>query len=222
MPAEPLTSPHLRGVALSITICTILGAIWGVSGSAALPGVWRWGSGGLMLAVTVLLLRTAERATSAPPGPSVHPFRTPAYRLAVGAEIIAIPIAGRVLTANGFPEAVMPAVAAVAAVVGLHFFGLVPAFRSRYFAWVGAAFCGLALTALALPVQVSSGVARWGCGPRSSASAAPPSCGSARCRWSHGRAGNWRRVNRRGPKRLRTRLRGGWRGRPLPAGGFLA
>lgn len=142
-------------------ICTVFGAIWGVSGSAALPGVWRWFGGGVVLAVTVVLLRTAaafrrsaKRSTSASTEPSANPFRTPAYRLAVGAEIIAIPVAGRVLTANGFSEAVMPAVAAI---VGLHFFGLVPAFRSRYFAWVGGAFCAVALAALALPVRATLG-----------------------------------------------------------------
>ena len=161
MPTQPLTSHHLRGVALSITICTIFSAIWGVSGSAALPGVWRWVGGGLVLAVTVVLLRTAaafrrsaKRATSVPTEPSVNPFRTAAYRIAVGAELVAIPVAGRVLTANGFPEAVMPAVAAV---VGLHFFGLVPAFRSRYFAWVGGAFCAVALASFALPVRATLG-----------------------------------------------------------------
>lgn len=161
MPTEPLTSQQLRGVALSITICTIFGAVWGGSGSAALTGVWRWLAAALVLAVTALLLRTAfafrrsaKRASSAPTEPSVNPFRTPAYRIAVGAELVAIPVAGRVLTANGFPEAVMPAVAAI---VGLHFFGLVPAFRSRYFAWVGAAFCAVALASFALPVQVASG-----------------------------------------------------------------
>lgn len=161
MPGELLSPHHLRGVALSVVICTVFGAIWGVSGSAALPGVWRWFGGGVVLAVTVVLLRTAaafrrsaKRSTSASTEPSANPFRTPAYRLAVGAEIIAIPVAGRVLTANGFSEAVMPAVAAI---VGLHFFGLVPAFRSRYFAWVGGAFCAVALAALALPVRATLG-----------------------------------------------------------------
>ncbi len=161
MATEPLTAHHLRGVALSVIICTIFSLIWGISGSAALPGVWRWLAAALVLAMTAALLRiafafrrSAKRSTSASTGPSVNPFRTPAYRLAVGAELVAIPVAGRVLTANGFPEAVMPAVAAV---VGLHFFGLVPAFRSRYFAWVGGAFCGLALAALALPVRVTLG-----------------------------------------------------------------
>lgn len=161
MATEPLTAHHLRGVALSITICTVFALIWGVSGSAALPGVWRWFGIVAVLVVSVALLttasafrRSAKRSTSASTGPFVNPFRTPAYRLAVGAELVAIPIAGRVLTANGFPEAVMPAVALI---VGLHFFGLIPAFRSRYFAWVGGAFCGLALAALALPVRATLG-----------------------------------------------------------------
>lgn len=160
MPGKPLTSHHLRGVALSVAICTVFGAIWVVSGGAALPGVWHWLAVALVLVVTVVLLRTAfafRRSAKRSPSstePSVNPFRTPSYWLAVGAEIIAIPLASRVLTANGFPEAVMPAVVAI---VGLHFFGLVPAFRSRYFDWVGGAFCAVALAALALPVRATLG-----------------------------------------------------------------
>jgi hypothetical protein len=40
------------------------------------------------------------------------------------------------LSGAGYPEAV---VSAVAVIVGLHFFGLVPAFKSRQFAAVGGA-----------------------------------------------------------------------------------
>lgn len=150
---------YLRGVALSVTICTLFGAVWGLSGSAALIGGWRWLGVTAILLVTAALLLTAQAfrtsAKTLPPAPgdpSANPFRTKAYRLAVIGEVIAIPVAGRLLTANGYEDAVMPAVAII---VGLHFFGLVPAFRSSLFAWTGGAFCLVGLAALALPAQLA-------------------------------------------------------------------
>lgn len=158
-PDPDLSPNHLRGVALSVTICTIFGAIWGLSGSAALVGGWRWLGVASVLLVTAALLLTAQAfhksAKTLPPvpgDPSINPFRTTAYRLAVIGEIIAIPIAGRLLTANGYDDAVTPTVAII---VGLHFFGLVPAFRSSLFAWTGGAFCLIGLAALALPARIT-------------------------------------------------------------------
>jgi hypothetical protein len=158
-PDSDLTPNHFRGVALSITICAIFGAIWGLSGSAALVGGWRWFGVTSVLAVTTVLLLTAQafrtsasRLASVPGDPSINPFRTKAYRLAVIGEVVAIPVAGRLLTANGYDDAVMPAVAII---VGLHFFGLVPAFRSSLFAWTGGAFCLVGLAALALHARTA-------------------------------------------------------------------
>jgi hypothetical protein len=84
-------------------------------------------------------------------GEMPNPFRTRDYQLAVLAEIIAITLAGRLLTAAGRPDAVMPAVAAI---VGLHFFGLIRAFQSYRFAIVGGAMVLVALIGLALPPAV--------------------------------------------------------------------
>lgn len=152
---------RLHGISASIFISAAFAAIWGVSGSFALPGVWRIVAVVLVAAITAWLLyratsfrRAATQADAGTGAPPPNPFRTKWYRIAVVAEIIAIPVAGRLLTATGNGDAIMPVVAMI---VGLHFFGLIPAFRSWQFAWVGGSFCALALIALTLPVQASLG-----------------------------------------------------------------
>lgn len=160
MTQRPLTADQLRGSALAALIAGAFAAGWGVSGSVALPGVARALAFLVVLAVTaaliglaVSLLRAARRWPGAD-DQGRNPFRTRDYQLAVLAEIIAIPLAGRLLTASGRPDAVMPAVAAI---VGLHFFGLVRAFQSWRFAVVGGAMVLLALVSLALPPSARMG-----------------------------------------------------------------
>jgi hypothetical protein len=81
---------------------------------------------------------------------ALHPG---AYWLFVAFEAIAIPLAVTILKRRQKPQYILPAIAVL---VGLHFFGLVPAFGFRVFAWIGAAMCALALlTIWALPSSVS-------------------------------------------------------------------
>lgn len=156
------TGDELRGVAFTALIVGAFAAGWGVAGSVALPGAWRAVALAVVAGVTLALLGLALsflRAAGQRPGgdgQAANPFRSRDYQLAVLAEIIAIPIAGRLLTAAGRPDAVMPAVAAI---VGLHFFGLVRAFRSWRFAVVGAAMVLVALLGLALPPALPAGPA---------------------------------------------------------------
>ena len=153
----PLTSEHLRGAAASIFISAIFALAWGLSGSFALPGSWRVVALVLVILLTLLLgtsalqLTRAARQVATGTGPSLpNPFRTTAYRLSVLAMVLAFPIAGRLLNASGRPDAVMPVVAIL---VGLHFLGLIPAFRSPMFGWVALAFCLVGGVGLLLPVQ---------------------------------------------------------------------
>jgi len=162
MTPTAISSPRLRGIALTIVISATFAAAWGLSGSAALAGGWRRAGAAAVALITLAYFIAAyriHRSASQQPAkasePAPNPFGTWSYRLAVLAEIIAIPIAGRLLSASGRGDAIM---AAVAMIVGLHFFGLIPAFRSWHWAWVGAAFCGLALAALALPAQIGAGI----------------------------------------------------------------
>lgn len=132
--------------------------MWGLNGSLALPDGWQVAATAVVVLITLVLIsaavilnRNAPRFPSDTSVPPISPFRTTAYRLAVAAMLLAIPIAGRVLTLRGQGDAIMPVVAII---VGLHFIGLVPAFQSGIFAWVAGAFCILGFTALFLPVHV--------------------------------------------------------------------
>ncbi len=160
MTARSLGGDELRGFALTTLIVGGFAAGWGFAGSLAIPGLAGTLALLLVLGVSLALVITAFRffrAANGRPGGAgqgPNPFRTRDYQLAVLAEIIAIPLAGRLLTAAGRPDAIMPAVAAI---VGLHFFGLVRAFQSWRFAIVGAAMVILALLSLALPTSVPIG-----------------------------------------------------------------
>jgi hypothetical protein len=176
------SAEQLRGAALTTFLVGAFAAGWGISGSVALPGL----AGRLVLFVVLIVtlvlaglalavLRAVRRRPGGD-GQAPNPFRTRDYQLAVLAEIIAIPLAGRLLTAAGRPDAVMPAVAAI---VGLHFFGLVRAFRSWRFAVVGSAMVLVALLGLALPPAVPVGVSGEQLGLR----AAAVGLGCALCLW---------------------------------------
>jgi hypothetical protein len=160
MKSSPPSAEGLRGIALTTIIAAGFAAGWGVSGSVALPGAARALSLLLILAITAVWLGLAytfyRAAGGLPNAPdqAANPFRSRSYQLAVLAEIIAIPLAGRLLTVAGRPDAIMPAVAAI---VGLHFFGLIPAFQSWRFAVVGGAMVLLALLSLALPPSMTIG-----------------------------------------------------------------
>lgn len=149
---------HLRGAAASTFISMVFALAWGVNGSLALPNPWRVIAAVVvvlttlaMLATAVTFRRNAGRFPADSSTPPTDPFRTTAYRIAVVAMIIAIPVAGRLLTLSGHGDAVMPAVAII---VGLHFLGLVAAFQSKMFIWTAVGFCVLGLVALFLPVEV--------------------------------------------------------------------
>lgn len=79
----------------------------------------------------------------------------PAFRLAVIMEIVAIPVAIRLLIGSGHPDLI---ISVIAIIVGIHFFMLIPAFGSWFFGWVGAAMVLLGLISLLLPASVDGGV----------------------------------------------------------------
>jgi hypothetical protein len=183
MSSSAATAAHLRGAALTTFLVGAFAAGWGISGSVALPGLAGRLALFVILIVTLALAGMAVamlRAARQQPGGDVqmpNPFRTRDYQLAVLAEIIAIPLAGRLLTSAGRPDAVMPAVAAI---VGLHFFGLIRAFQSWRFAIVGSTMVLVALLGLALPPAVSVGASGEQLGLR----AAVVGFGCALCLWA--------------------------------------
>ena len=155
-----LSSQYLRGVAASTFIGAGFALIWGVNGSLALPSGWRVVAASIVILITlgmvtasVTFYQNAELFPAGADAQATNPFRTTAYRVAVAAMLIALPVAGRVLTLRGQADAIMPVVAII---VGLHFFGLVPAFRSGIFAWIAGGFCLIGVVALFLPVHIGA------------------------------------------------------------------
>ena len=150
--ARTFAAAPTGGVALVLLITAFFGALWGLTGAYALPGGFSLAALALVAVATTVLLLAAVGLLRLPRQPSSslgpNPFRSGPYILAVAFEAIAIPLAAVALNSAGYPEAV---VSAVAVIVGLHFFGLVPAFRSRRFAVVGGAMVLVGLLSLLLP-----------------------------------------------------------------------
>ena len=152
--ANPPTAPRARTAAV-VLITAFFGALWGLLGASALPGTPSSVAALLTLVVTAAflltaarLLRLSRRLPRSSAGAGTNPFKTRAYLLAVLFQAVAIPIAVVSLNRAGHPGAVGPAIVAI---VGLHFFGLVPAFGSRRFAAVGGAMVLVGLLSLLLP-----------------------------------------------------------------------
>lgn len=146
---------QVRGLAVALFITTFFGALWGMVGAFALSGAVSLLAGVLVGTVTVVLLlgsvrllQLSRRLPVAAGEVGTNPFWRGSYRLAVLFEVTAIPISAVVLNNAGYPRAV---ILAVAVIVGLHFFGLIPAFRSRWFAAVGGAIVAVGLLSLVLP-----------------------------------------------------------------------
>lgn len=161
---ERFSAGRARTAGIVVLITTFFGALWGIIGALAL-------SAGLLVvivatAITVALLACAayffhisQRFPQLSEGSGANPFGTRPYRLAVLFEAVAIPASAVVLNNTGHPGAV---VSAVAAIVGIHFFGLIPAFKSWRFAVLGGSMVLLALVSLLVP----SGVGLSGANPR--------------------------------------------------------
>lgn len=153
-----LSAGYLRAVASTTFITTIFALVWGLNGSFAIPGAIRIVCILLVLLLSALLLGLAFSFTrSAAHLPSTdtqaaNPFRNRLYNFAVIAQFVAIFLVARLLTAMGYPNAVIPAVAVI---VGLHFFALIPVFQSRRFAAVGGAMMLLGLASLLLAPVVT-------------------------------------------------------------------
>ena len=153
------TAPQVRGVAMVLFITAFFGALWGLIGAAALPSGSSLPATLLVVAVTAVLLvagvrfvRLSRRLPNPSTGVNANPFGTRAYRLAVLFQIVGIPASAVVLNNIGYPGAV---VSAVAAIVGLHFFGIIPAFKSWRFAAVGGAMVSIGLLSLLLPYEAA-------------------------------------------------------------------
>ena len=151
---------YLNAAASSTAITAIFAAAWGFSGSFAIPGVLRILCILTVLLISALLLGIALHFTRTARGlpetntqaRASNPFRSRLYNIAAGAQFVAIFLVARLLTALGYADAI---IAAVAIIVGLHFFALIPVFQSWRFAAVGAAMILLGLGSLLLPPTIA-------------------------------------------------------------------
>ena len=145
------------------TIAGVLfGCAWGIAGTLPLPPVWR--TAGILesLAVSALLVLFIYRAQGSAGGY----FNGAIYGIAVTAEVVAIVIAGVILSRTGRSTLIPPVVAVI---VGLHFIGLWRAMGSVSFLWLAGALCAVGLFAAAmrpgarLPATgIGSALSLWG------------------------------------------------------------
>jgi hypothetical protein len=152
-------SARVRGAAIGILITMIMGTLWAWWGDLALGGLV-----GLLLVVAtiaiaapifVAAIRLLLMTRRMPVDTSINPMRTLSYRLAVLFEVIAIPVASVLLGRDHQAVFIAPVTAMI---VGIHFFGLVPALRARMYLGIGLAMCTLAgLAMLLLPATETIG-----------------------------------------------------------------
>ena len=138
------------GPAIGAILLASFAVLWAGLGARSLGRAWALRLTALSALLSLALINLAVRQLQAPTGkianrPNAYSPR--AYWLSVAFEAIAIPVAVFVLRKTGRYRYILPAIGLV---VGLHFFGLVPAFGSIEFAWIGGAICGLVLVSVLL------------------------------------------------------------------------
>jgi hypothetical protein len=151
----------LRSMTLSAFITTIFGTLWAlgsVLGLQGLGGVLPYivlCSIALALFVVTIRLLTMVRRLPAGPAPLSDKKRRRLYIAINVLQMVAIVLDFIVAGRLHHPEYSIPILAAI---VGLHFFGIAPVFNSMRYYVVGGLFCLLALfTVLLLPVNATIG-----------------------------------------------------------------
>lgn len=152
----------MSGDQIGTMVGVAFGCAWGIAGTLPLSPLWRTVGvlGSIAVSATlVMLIRGA-------PGSVGGHFNGAIYGIAVTAEVVAIVIAGIILSRTGHSSFIPPAVAAI---VGLHFIGLWLASGNVTFLWLSGALCAVALGAATMgqaarmPVAgIGSALALWG------------------------------------------------------------
>jgi hypothetical protein len=134
-----------------VLIVAFFASIWMIAGTASLgfPGNLIGiiiAIGGSILFASVMFRRQTSAISQGPP----PDFRW--YCAAVGFEIVAIIIGMFWLNRIDRPDYILPIISVI---VGIHFFGLIPAFHSTRFFWIGLVMFLLPIAAvLLLPSEV--------------------------------------------------------------------
>src|SRR5215469_2710594 len=152
----------MSGDQIGTMVGVVFGCAWGIAGTLPLPPIWR--TAGILgsIAASAILFMLIRGA----PAPAAGHFNGAIYGIAVTAEVVAIVIAGVILSRTGQGSFIPPVVAAI---VGLHFIGLWLATGNATFLWLSGALCAVGLGAAAmaqgarLPAAgIGSALALWG------------------------------------------------------------
>lgn len=132
---------------ISQLIGWFFGTFWALLGAFALPR--RYDRIGCALALLIALIFLVRLWRYEPPAAAARPlFRTPAYVIAVSAELLGMYMASLLLPRFGAQQQVY---SAIGCIVGLHFIGLWLATRSRRFLRITAGMCFVSLLSMTIP-----------------------------------------------------------------------
>jgi membrane protein DedA with SNARE-associated domain len=139
-------------------IVAAFAVLWVAAGASNMQRRWFTLSTVIAFAISGAIVFAATRI---PFGRHSGGFNGKIYGIVVMLEFLAILIAAALLNRSGRTEYLIPVIALI---VGLHFFGMVPATRANEFWWVGGAMCVLSLLTMSiLPQPVWSPVVGFGC-----------------------------------------------------------
>jgi hypothetical protein len=124
-------------------IVGIFAVVWTAAGARVLGRGWMLALTSLAILISVAIARLAAHHGSAYP----FKFNGVAYGIAVALEFIGIFVAVMILRHRQLYDFILPVISII---VGLHFFGMVPALGSDEYWWVGAAMCAWPLAIMSL------------------------------------------------------------------------
>jgi hypothetical protein len=140
------------GKFVGVVIMSAFAVLWVAIGTRTLRRVWWIFLTIVSAAISATIAAGAWRLMNRDAVPyaaasTSHRFHLEFYWAAVAFEAVAIPIAVVALKRTRRYPYILPTITFL---VGLHFLGLVPAFSSFAFAWLGGAICGLAVFTVGL------------------------------------------------------------------------
>jgi len=115
-------------------IVGVLAVAWTAAGARVLGRGWLLALSALAILISVAIAHLAMHHGSAYP----FKFNGAAYGIAVALELIGIVIAVMILRSQRLYDFILPVISII---VGLHFFGMVPALGSDEYWWIGGAMC---------------------------------------------------------------------------------
>ncbi|MGC4897347.1 hypothetical protein [Micromonospora sp. DT31] len=143
----PVTRGRPSGMVVGSLVAISFGTVFVLVNTGGLPTPWPLvlRLAGLLVAALLLvwLFRTARRAPQAAQGPVATGFMDRRYWIVVALEGVAL--FGGLAVINGVLDRPALAVAWVAVVVGVHFFGLAAVWRMPRYHWLGAVMTVLGL-----------------------------------------------------------------------------